>query len=326
MLLSICVPTYNRPESIKIILEGFVNFQNDELEIIISDDNIISNENEVVVKNFNDKRIKYFRNEKNLNFGANMLKSIERSKGEFIYILMDDDNLVKESIPWILNVLKKYKNITHLTGSIGNNKNSEKKLYVENKDKYYKKGLESLNELLFHVIHASGIILKREALNLKKADKYLGFLYMQQALIAQALIAGDTLSTSRVLSKLGDIDYKSGQKLVQGRPYWHPLSHLYQIKYRFQIINDITSSMLNRSKIRIALNKKQIKIVYYELFSALKFSYKAFKQGIKIVKRTNEIPKTTFFWFNLIKYLLYHYVDTRIYEIYLHIFKKKGKN
>ena len=85
ILLSICIPTYNRPENIRIILESFTVYPNNELEIVISDDNVNSNENTDVIKDFTDPRIKYFRNELNLNFGANILKSIERAKGEFIY-------------------------------------------------------------------------------------------------------------------------------------------------------------------------------------------------------------------------------------------------
>ncbi len=299
ILLSFCIPTYTRPQRINKILQQFILFKSDEIEIIISDDNPNNNKTYQVVKKFKDSRIKYFRNRINFGFDANMLKTIKRANGEFVFIQMDEDDIESSSIPWILTNIKKNKNLTYICGQIGDRrprfkgdydealrvtkKKSRKfedillQRYLFNKhysrsdirfkfeDKYLKKGAEALEEMLFYYPHGSGIVLRKKILDLNKAKSYIGFNFMQLALIGQALISGDTLSTLKIFAYFGETQFKSDVGLYKGKKWWHPLSILNLTGYKINLIHELIKT-INKSK---KLKKKLLKNQYDEIYNML---------------------------------------------------------
>jgi len=94
VLLSICIPTYNRAEYLKITLNSIVSqkmfFENDIVEIIVSDNCSSDNTKEVVdvfVKTFGNK-IRYYRNNENIK-DANFETVLSYGKGQFLKLNND---------------------------------------------------------------------------------------------------------------------------------------------------------------------------------------------------------------------------------------------
>lgn len=162
ILLSFCIPTYNRPERISRIINQIIPFQSEEIEIVIGDDNPSFEKTQEVVKNFTDPRINYFRNRKNLGLELNIIKIFKRANGEFLFLIMDEDDVEMKAIPWILKTIKQNLNLTHLYGSLGDKRPGQKENYKELGDRYLKQGAESLKEFLFYTSHASGWVLKKK--------------------------------------------------------------------------------------------------------------------------------------------------------------------
>ena len=218
-ILSICVPTYNRPERIIKIINQIIPFQSEELELIISDNSLNSNTRDAVKKNI-DPRIKYFQNKRNFGYDANLLLAINRARGEFVYILMDDDDIEIESLPWIINTIKKIKDVSYICGSLNYKSQNSSKSYYKFEDKILHQGFESLFHLLFRHAHASGIVLKKNKLKLYDAIKYIGCFYIHSVLVAQALISGHTLCTSKIFASTGIVEHASQHPaLFKGRKY-----------------------------------------------------------------------------------------------------------
>jgi glycosyltransferase involved in cell wall biosynthesis len=92
-LVSILIPTYNRPEYFKLALESILNQTYRNIEIIIGDDSINTETEDLVRKNYLKKysNIKYYHNKKNMGQFDNDLKLFDMANGEFINFLMDDD-------------------------------------------------------------------------------------------------------------------------------------------------------------------------------------------------------------------------------------------
>lgn len=87
-LLSICIPTYNRAEYLKMTLESIVNqdafLSSNAVEIVVSDNNS-DDDTELVVRNLQEKypfRIKYNKNKKNI-LDANFTAVLNRASGKF---------------------------------------------------------------------------------------------------------------------------------------------------------------------------------------------------------------------------------------------------
>jgi len=106
---SITIPTYNRSEYLQsaigsVLLQDFNNF-----EIVVSD-NSSDNKSEKICKQFNDKRICYSKNKTNIGFVNNLYKVIKRARGKYIFLLGDDDIILrKNTFSRVYDLIKKKK-------------------------------------------------------------------------------------------------------------------------------------------------------------------------------------------------------------------------
>ncbi len=90
LLVSISIPTYNCARYLKKALESIINQTYDNLEIIISD-NASTDDTLTLLQEFNDPRIKIYRNSKNIGAEKNFSKCVELAGGEYIAIFHADD-------------------------------------------------------------------------------------------------------------------------------------------------------------------------------------------------------------------------------------------
>jgi glycosyltransferase involved in cell wall biosynthesis len=89
-LVSILIPTHNRPEYFKIALESALHQTYRNIEIIISD-NSDGNQTEKIIQEYlPNKKIHYQRNP-GFKFMQNWLWVLENSQGEYFNYLLDDD-------------------------------------------------------------------------------------------------------------------------------------------------------------------------------------------------------------------------------------------
>lgn len=89
--VSVLIPTYNTKEAwLKESIESILSQTYQDFEIIILDDGSkISPEN--LIKSFNDERIKFYKNEKNLGIGKTRNKLLELANGKYGAFQDSDD-------------------------------------------------------------------------------------------------------------------------------------------------------------------------------------------------------------------------------------------
>lgn len=89
-LVSIIMPSYNTGQFIKESINSVINQTYDNWELIIVDD--CSNDNtDEVVESIRDRRIRYFKNEKNSGAAVSRNKALKEAKGRWIAFLDSDD-------------------------------------------------------------------------------------------------------------------------------------------------------------------------------------------------------------------------------------------
>lgn len=105
--VSVIIPTYNRPLSLKVAVESVIDQGLDDLEIIVVDDCSDEKNKEALseVKK-RDNRIDVIRNECNLGPAASRNRGIEASSGEFILFLDDDDLLLPHMLKEALEIIE----------------------------------------------------------------------------------------------------------------------------------------------------------------------------------------------------------------------------
>ncbi len=108
-LLSICVSTYNRAEWLKACLENLNHLlpkPSEEIEILVCDNASQDNTSEVVKPYLTRPDFNYFRNEKNVGMLGNLRVTAHKAKGEYIWILGDDDLVMPDCIQNIIEVIR----------------------------------------------------------------------------------------------------------------------------------------------------------------------------------------------------------------------------
>ncbi len=117
MLLSICIPTYNRVDSLNDCLNSiFIADKNQngfEYEICISDNGSEENTDKIVDAYKSKLKIKYNKNKKNLGFALNALKTVSMSEGEYIWMIGNDDLLMPNSLNKLNKMFKENKDVEY---------------------------------------------------------------------------------------------------------------------------------------------------------------------------------------------------------------------
>lgn len=101
---TIAIPTYNRVEDLKVSLKFLLRQSFKDFEIVISD-NCSTDNTKQVVKSFKDQRIRYFRNDNNIQVMPNVQRVIDLVRGKYIFLHADDDFITDKT------TLKKVKEI-----------------------------------------------------------------------------------------------------------------------------------------------------------------------------------------------------------------------
>lgn len=101
--VSFCLSTYKRGNMLRDTLESIKRQEFTDYEVIISD-NDIQESGRVNVEALKDSRFKYFANGANLGMKASFNKSVERSSGEFIVMMADDDPVTFDMLSTLIKL------------------------------------------------------------------------------------------------------------------------------------------------------------------------------------------------------------------------------
>lgn len=107
--LSICVPVYNGSLTLQRALDSIFrqNYQG-KYDVVILDDNNSQNIREIqktreIINQFNNKKIKYYKNEKNLGSALTIKNLAGLAKGDILTFLCQDDIFSRDALAKIVN-------------------------------------------------------------------------------------------------------------------------------------------------------------------------------------------------------------------------------
>ncbi|MGZ5501491.1 MAG: glycosyltransferase family 2 protein [Nitrososphaeraceae archaeon] len=109
-LLSICIPTYNRADYLKRLLDNIIPQileYKEWVEVCISNNGSTDNTREIVFsfKETHPDLFKYNENEENLGFDRNVLKVVNMAEGEFVWTFSDDDLIVNNGFKEVIRFI-----------------------------------------------------------------------------------------------------------------------------------------------------------------------------------------------------------------------------
>ncbi len=110
-MLSICIPTFNRQESLILLLESIYSnkyYQKSNFEICISD-NCSKYNIKKIIKKYQDKLdIKLNIFDKNYGRVTNMLKAVSMASKKYVWLIGDDEIFLKDTLRTLQKILKNY--------------------------------------------------------------------------------------------------------------------------------------------------------------------------------------------------------------------------
>ncbi|MEC0328210.1 glycosyltransferase family A protein [Paenibacillus macerans] len=173
VLLSICIPSYNRGKrAYENIIHLLQSNYDEEIEIILSN-NGTQNETKAhyeQIKEIRDGRLKYFAFEENQGFANNCCKTCELASGEFILLLSDEDLINFNNLHFIMNKLYASKDTVSVMRTSSTSQYKLSNLVAA-------PGKEALLNFMLSSNYMSGLIF-----NNKLLKKYNGIEYIKEKL------------------------------------------------------------------------------------------------------------------------------------------------
>lgn len=160
IILSICLPTYNRGNILYERIKKWLETDNKNFEIVVSDNCSTDNTIELL-HSINDERLKIIENDKNYGGYLNGKKALMAGSGKYIMQLMDKDFIDMKYIDKVIEILK---NLDVATGFLVPDSDCENP-HVD----IISKKLKKIYNFCFKGNHPSGFFFNRELFHKKNA-------------------------------------------------------------------------------------------------------------------------------------------------------------
>lgn len=183
-IVSICIPSYNRPVELKRLLES-IDAKSNNIEIVIREDcSPKRDEVRKVVEKYaksSKYNIKYIENEVNFGYDKNIRQSAKVASGKWVIFMGDDDTFVSGALDQYMDflmenpdlgyVLRRYRNVM-------NDGIKEDYRYAK-KNVFFVAGEKTIIELFRRSLFISGFTFQKKCFEGYEEDQFDGTLLFQ---------------------------------------------------------------------------------------------------------------------------------------------------
>lgn len=231
VLVSFCIPTYNRAELVKRCATRVLEIDSDRIEVLISD-NASPDGTEEAVRSIGDPRISYHRNESNIGAVMNIVQTIKLAKGKWVFLLSDEDSVEPRSLETIIMDIV----TTDRSGFAviyGNVRKPDGSYYYHFKNAEYPNGDQAVINAGFTHHYMSGIMINKRHIDADQLNEYTlkEGMYPHINLLTRACVIGGALTMNLDVCTAGSYE---GRKSFVEKPnnqfYFHPCNRFEQFK------------------------------------------------------------------------------------------------
>jgi glycosyltransferase involved in cell wall biosynthesis len=202
MLISVCIPHYNRYKYLIAGLESISNQDYPQVEVIISDDCSTDDSSHVIPKYLAALesrcpiRFYYIRQQKNLGYDGNVRASLAAASGDYLFLLGNDDALAKnDTLSTLAVILEKldcpdvaFTNYYPYGKPDQVSPRAQKTCVIGS-------GAEVAVRTFRSFSFVSGVVFKRSMVRKYDTSAYDGSIYIQIYLASRIVAAGGTLAS-----------------------------------------------------------------------------------------------------------------------------------
>jgi glycosyltransferase involved in cell wall biosynthesis len=193
---SVCIPAYNRATVLPVLLESILSQDFSSFEVVINEDGSPERQaiREVVERysSLYPGRIRYFENERNLGYDANLRSLVERSRGEYCVFMGNDDLMCPGALSVINGAVSRHTRIGVFLRSYaafdGEPGNIVQTFRYFDREIFFPAGADAIGTLYRRSVVIPGVTLNREAALKYATDRFDGTLLYQIYLVANILV------------------------------------------------------------------------------------------------------------------------------------------
>lgn len=168
ILLSFCIPTYNRERCVYECVTNILKYPGTEIEVVVSD-NASPDNTQKLLETIKDPRFIYSRNQSNIGYEGNYPKVLSLAQGQFCAILSDEDDVLVEHIPYFLEQIRQNPSAGLFFCSV---RSPDTSTGYRFNNQTFEAGFDTLKRFRFTLTYMTGVIFNRRELRLDLKDKF----------------------------------------------------------------------------------------------------------------------------------------------------------
>jgi len=150
---------------------------------------------ENIITSSNNDRISYYKNKTNIVINKNIIKTIKLAKGRWVFLISDEDAVVKDAICDIISDISngRYSETAVIMGNI---KRIDGSYYEKYNDAYYLRGDEAIGNVGFSHHYMSGIMINKRYIleeELEKLTQESDEVYPHIKIFTRACLGGSAI-------------------------------------------------------------------------------------------------------------------------------------
>lgn len=202
-----CIPAYNRANVLPELLDSILLQEFEGFELVINEDG--SPERPAIreiVERYGASfpgRIRYFENDCNLGFDANLRSLVERSQGEYCLFMGNDDLMCGGALAAVADVVKRHSRIGVVVRSYASfdttpdNINQTFRYFPD--ERFFAAGAEAIATVFRRSVVIPGMVIHRDAAQSYATDQFDGTLLYQLYLVANILVDMNAVFSPQII-------------------------------------------------------------------------------------------------------------------------------
>lgn len=195
-LFSICIPAYNRANVLPELLESILTQDFHDFEVVFNEDCSPERTSiREIVQHYSvlyPGLIRYFENENNLGYDANLRSLVDRAQGHYCFFMGNDDIMCSGALMAVANAIKRHDKIGVVVRSYasfdGTPANINQIFRYFPDERFFKAGPDTISTVYRRSVVIPGMVIHRDTAYRYATAEFDGTLLYQLYLVANILV------------------------------------------------------------------------------------------------------------------------------------------
>jgi glycosyltransferase involved in cell wall biosynthesis len=260
-LISFCIPTYNRAELAKNAVLKITEIDSKQIEIVVINNNSPDNTEENI-RSIVDPRISYYRNSTNIGGVMNIIETIKKARGEWVFLLSDEDTVHKGNLEILIKELatQDFSGVAVMMGNVLNFNGRYSPECKRYKNATYLKGDEAISNAGFSHHYMSGLMINKKHIDQDQLNRFTfaDGMYPHTNIYTRACMSGSVITKDVVFCTAGS--YEGHKNPLRNEEYYfHPVKRL----ELFKIFAKMAYEIIERPNLKVSVLAR----LYFEYLS-----------------------------------------------------------